>query len=212
MGVATGVFVAADGPKRSGKTSVLDIVTPMLTVAGLQVCHTKEPTAAFDLTQEESHSGINLARRLADDRAQHIESTIRPAREENDVVITDRYIASSLVFQVLDGVPFDQAWELNREFLLPDLNIFVTANAKSSLRRRQERNAKNRTTRLERATQTDKEASLYKTAKTFLAAKGVHVADIPNDDGEHRGKDGERRAETATAIADLIKKACNQFS
>ncbi len=212
MGVATGVFVAVDGPKRSGKTSVLDIVTPMLTVVGLRVCSTKEPTAAFDLTQEESRSGLDLARRLADDRAQHIESIIRPALEENNVVITDRYIASSLVFQVLDGVPFDKVWELNREVLLPDLNIFITVDAKSSLRRLQERNAQNSTTRLERAAQTDEEASLYQTAKAFLAAKGVHVADIPNDDGEHRGKYGERRAETATAIADLITKACGQFS
>jgi dTMP kinase len=212
MSVATGIFVAIDGPKRSGKTSVLDIAAPMLAAVGLRVLLTKEPTADFDLSQEESCSGLDLARRLAEDREEHLRNTIRPALAENHVVLTDRYIASSLVFQVLDGVPFDQVWELNREFLLPDLNIFVTVNAQSSVRRLKERSEWKRTTRLERSVPVEEEASQYQTAKAFLASRGVHVADIPNDDGETRSRDGERRAEAATAIADLIKKACDQYS
>lgn len=210
--MATGIFVAVDGPKRTGKTSILDIVTPMLTASGLRVFRTKEPTPDFDLSQEESSSGLELARRLADDRRHHLEKAIRPALAQHDVVITDRYIASSLVFQVLDGVPFNRVWELNQSFLLPDLNIFLTVDERSSLRRLHERREQRHTTRLERAMHIEEESGHYQTAKAFLAGRGVHVAEIANNDAESRSQDGERLQQTATAMADLIKKARDQFS
>jgi len=184
----------------------------MLTGSGLRVFRTKEPTTDFDLSQEESSEGIELARRLADDRKHHIEKAIRPALAQHDAVITDRYIASSLVFQVLDGVPFDRVWELNQGFMLPDLNIFLTVDEHSSLRRFNERREQSHTTRLERAMQVDDEAGYYQAAKAFLASRGVHVAEIANNDAESRSQDGERLLQTARAMADLIKKACDQLS
>src|SRR4051812_19970758 len=107
MGGTTGMFIAVDGPKRSGKTTALDLVTPKLTASGVRVYRTKEPTADFNLSQEESLAGLDLAPPLADARDRHVSHEIQPALAENDVVISDRYIASSLVFQVLDGVPLD---------------------------------------------------------------------------------------------------------
>ena len=52
MGKPRGVFVAVDGPKHVGKTTVLDLLTPLLTAGGLSVLRTKEPTATFDLSLE----------------------------------------------------------------------------------------------------------------------------------------------------------------
>src|SRR6266702_1328889 len=131
-----GVFVAVDGPKNVGKTTVLTRVRLLLLNAGIAALFTKEPTPQFHLDNEQQHSGYRLAEYLTVDRANHLTETIRPGLGTHDAVITDRYIASSLAFQVLDGIPFNQVWALNRTFLLPDLNIFLLADVPSLLRRR----------------------------------------------------------------------------
>jgi len=174
-----GVFVAVDGPKHAGKTTVLDLLIPMLTASGLGVLRTKEPTAAFDLSQEQSRAGVALARLLAEDRARHLRETIRPGLRRYDVVITDRFIASSLVFQVLDGVPIDQVWAMNRDVLLPDLNIFLTTGP-TSIHRRQA--ARGVLTRFDRDQRTEEEISQYATAREVMTEHGVLTIELMNDD------------------------------
>lgn len=174
-----GIFVAVDGPKRSGKSAVVDQVVRALGAASVSVLVTKEPTAHFDLANEERHTGVALARLLAADRERHLREVIRPALARSDVVLTDRYIASSLVFQVLDGVPFDTVWSLNSGFLLPDLNIFLTVDAPSAARRLRERAT---ATRFDRALPTTDESAHYDIARAFFASTGVAVECLPNSD------------------------------
>lgn len=189
-----GMFVAVDGPKHVGKTTVLHLLVPLLTAGGLSVLRTKEPTAKFDLSQEESRSGTALAWLLVEDRARHLREIICPGLNEHDVVITDRFIASSLVFQVLDGVPLAEVWAMNRDFLLPDLNIFLTTEP-ASLRRRQA--VRGALTRFDRDQWTEQEISQYTTAKEVMAQHGVSTIELTNDDGE-------QPIETAIAMANPI--------
>ncbi|MEU6071861.1 hypothetical protein ABZ864_47440 [Streptomyces sp. NPDC047082] len=42
---------------------------------------------------------------VAADRYHHLAQEIRPALQRGNVVLCDRYIASSLVLQVIDGLP-----------------------------------------------------------------------------------------------------------
>ena len=191
MSKPRGVFVAVDGPKHVGKTTVLDLLTPLLTARGLSVLRTKEPTAAFDLSQEETRSGAALARLLTDDRARHLQETIVPGLDQHDLVISDRFIASSLVFQVLDGVPLDQVWAMNRNFLLPDLNIFLTTRP-ATLQRRQA--ARGAPTRFDRAQRAEHEINQYATAREVMSQHGVSTLELTNDDGV-------RPLDTATAMA-----------
>jgi dTMP kinase len=174
-----GLFVAVDGPKHAGKTTVLDHVVPALEAAGFLVLRTKEPSAVFDLANEQNHKGLDLARLLADDRAHHLEAVVEPGLADHDVVITDRYIGSTLVFQVLDGVPFTQVWEMNERFPLPDVNVIVTADQMTLTRRLERREHR---TRFDRQHHAACELEHYKTAATFLRGRGVHIVTVVNDD------------------------------
>lgn len=193
-----GLFVAVDGPKHAGKTTVLDQLVPVLQAAGLAVLRTKEPSTAFDLSNEQTHEGLDLARLLTEDRAQHVKITIRPGLADHDVVITDRYIGSSLVFQVLDGVPLTQVWELNRHFPLPDLNFIVTACETTLARRLRQRG---RPTRFDQQHHPGRELECYETAAAFLREQGVRTITISNDD--HRTPIATAAAMTASIIDQL---------
>lgn len=174
-----GIFIAVDGPKHSGKSEALKRAVPALQTAGLTVLLTKEPTPRFDLANEQRFSGLGLARLIAQDRAHHLRDTIDSGLAQNDVVITDRYIASTLVFQVLDGVPFDDVWALNAHFRRPDLNVFLTADEQSVERRRRDRAI---ATRFDRAISTTEEMAQYLAAEKFMSDLGVAVVRIANDD------------------------------
>jgi thymidylate kinase len=104
------------------------------------------------------------------------------------------------VFQVLDGVPIDEVWSLNREFLLPDLNIFLTADARSIRRRRDVRAAP---TRFDQTLRVEDEIRQYRTAAAFMAAHGVRVAEVMNGDQAERGS-------SATDMANHIHEAIGQ--
>lgn len=176
-----GIFVAVDGPKHAGKSEVLQRTVPALRAEGLTVLLTKEPTPRFDLSNEERFSGLALARLIAADRASHLRDTITPGLATHDVVITDRYIASSLVFQVLDGVPFEQVWALNASYRRPDLNVFLMANEQSITRRARQRDA---ATRFDRAGRVAAEIAQYETARASLAELGVNTLTLANSDSQ----------------------------
>lgn len=193
MELTRGLFVAIDGPKNVGKTSVLAGVQSLLQSSGLTALFTKEPTPHFRLDNEQQYSGNRLAELLAADRATHITETIQPGLETYDRVVTDRYISSSLVFQVLDGVPFSDVWTLNRNFVLPDLNIFLLADIPSLLRRRELRASQ---TRLEQS-DPETETNLYRQTSDFMNAQGVKTLHVDNGDDKPE-------SETAQMIAEAI--------
>ena len=188
-----GMLIAVDGPKNVGKTVLLSNVYTMLRDAGLPVMFTKEPTRRFKLDNEQNFRGARLARLIAQDRAAHLRFDIEPELAEGRVVVVDRYIASSLAFQGLDGMPFDEIWELNRRFRLPHLNIFVTANVPTLERRRTLRSGR---TRLEQVN-IDQEIAIYRHARASMRSRGIATVTIDNSDGKNV-------TDTAQAIAKTI--------
>jgi dTMP kinase len=100
---------------------------------------TKEPTPAFDLSNEEKLRGLALAKAIAEDRRRHVAEQIGPALEAGGAVICDRYILSSYAFHTADGVPAEVIDELNRGFPLPDLNLILRVAPLELARRRGER-------------------------------------------------------------------------
>ncbi|MNH58497.1 Thymidylate kinase [compost metagenome] len=196
---ATGLFVAVDGPKGAGKTTILRHVQLQLQVRGVSVLLTKEPTLNFKLKNEENHTGIGLVRLLVDDRAYHLDEEILPGLASYDVVLTDRYIASSVGFGVLDGVSFEDAWRLNQTFRLPDLNIFLTADESSIARRR---SARVQQTRIEKKSNLYEEIELYRRIDHFLEGRGVVTKTVDNSDSHPEGL-------AAKAIVDIIEGEYN---
>jgi dTMP kinase len=103
-----GLFVAFEGGEGSGKTTQARLIAIWLREQGYDVITTHEPGATKvgmrlrALLLDTSHAGMDPraeALMYAADRAEHIASVIVPALDRGAVVITDRYIDSSLAYQ-----------------------------------------------------------------------------------------------------------------
>ncbi len=68
-------------------------------------------------------TGRALALAVAADRYAHIEAEIIPALKAGKVVITDRYVQSSLVLQRLDGLGLAEIWSYNAHVAIPGMSV-----------------------------------------------------------------------------------------
>lgn len=197
-----GLLVAVDGPKAGGKSSVLAHLLKACAAKGINAHLTKEPTPDFLLDSEESLRGLELARLVTADRAQHVSKVIVPRLIQGEVVITDRYIASSLCLQTLDGAPFEQVWRLNQKFPMPDLSVFLMAPADVIAERRSHRREQSR---FDRQQQEQAEIEMYLYIEKFLRSQGVLTSTVHNN--------GDQPPQTvAETIADLIVQCINEMT
>lgn len=108
---------------------------------GFELLKTREPTddpiGAFireSITRETlPYAGSALPYLFAADRAAHIDDVVKPALRRGGV-LCDRYVLSSLAYQSLE-ISMERVWELNRNFLAPDLTVFLDIEVDESLRR-----------------------------------------------------------------------------
>ena len=103
-----GLFLAFEGGEGTGKTTQARLIAIWLREQGFEVVTTHEPGATKvgmrlrALLLDTAHAGMSPhaeALMYAADRAEHVSSVIEPALARGAVVITDRYIDSSLAYQ-----------------------------------------------------------------------------------------------------------------
>ncbi|MGW5692599.1 dTMP kinase [Streptomyces asiaticus] len=197
----TGLIITLDGPGAVGKSTVTAAVAEQLRAAGHAVHATREPsnTTLGDLARygTDEYRGKTLACLVAADRYQHLEDEIRPAVARGDIVVCDRYIASSLVLQVMDGVARDFVWEINRHADIPDLAVILNARADVIGKRLTDRGAHSRYER--EPGNTERECAYFREAARFLKAAGVRVLEL---DASSAGPDDIAR-KISTAIKEL---------
>jgi dTMP kinase len=178
MSVQHGWFIAIDGPSGIGKSTITGLLAAVLSAHGLPVLATKEPTAtplgSLARFGTDDYRGLSLACLVAADRYQHLEQEIRPALRAGRIVICDRYVASSLVLQGLDGVPADFVWQLNQHADRPDLCVILTGDAACARNRAEKRGLYSRFHRGGYQAGVA-EAALYDTAAAELAERGFDV-------------------------------------
>lgn len=92
----------------------------------------------------DSYEGMALACLVAADRHQQQRDEILPHFAAGQVVMCDRYLPSSLVLQVLDGVAPQTVWALNSGIRRPNVSVILRADADTIGRRLQARGAHNR--------------------------------------------------------------------
>jgi dTMP kinase len=104
--VTGGLFVSFEGGDGSGKSTQSRLLGEWLTGLGLTVVLTREPGGTElgrVLRREVLHGGHLDARTeallYAADRAHHVASLVRPALAAGSVVVTDRYLDSSVAYQ-----------------------------------------------------------------------------------------------------------------
>jgi exodeoxyribonuclease-3 len=105
-----GTLITLDGSGGVGKSTAARRVVESLATAGLPVHPTTQPSRAplgeLAHYSTDTYRGMALACLCAADRHHHqLDVEIIPALREGKVVVCDRYLASSLVLQGLDGVP-----------------------------------------------------------------------------------------------------------
>ncbi len=134
LGEESGAHVvdAGGGPSGVGKSTTIQALRAALDDCGVLVRQTVEPTTSGlgrFISGHFSHiRGRALACLVAADRYEHVEHDIEPWLRAGETVITDRYLASTLVMQQLDGVPLKFLLDLNAHVLMPDLAVILTAD------------------------------------------------------------------------------------
>ena len=144
-----GLLIAFEGGEGAGKTTQARLLAIWLREQGYDVIATQEPGATKvgmrlrALLLDTAHTGLSpRAETLmyAADRAEHVESVIAPALERGTVVVTDRYVDSSIAYQGRGRQqPVGEVAGLNRWAtggLEPDLTILLDLPPSAGLGRR----------------------------------------------------------------------------
>ncbi|MEV7020150.1 dTMP kinase [Streptomyces sp. DH-12] len=131
-GARKGIFVSIDGPSGVGKSTTIRNLRTALSTRSVAAQWTVEPPSGdflgdFTRTHGGQLHGMALACLVAAARYRHVETTINPALARGDLLISDRYVASTFVLQRLDGVPLDFLRLLNAYAPPPDLAVILTA-------------------------------------------------------------------------------------
>jgi dTMP kinase len=144
-----GLFIAFEGGEGSGKTTQARLVAIWLRGLGYDVVTTHEPGATKvgmrlrALLLDTAHTGMSPhaeALMYAADRAEHVSSVIKPALARGAVVITDRYVDSSLAYQGAGrSLPVAEIARLNTWATggrMPDLTVLLDMDPMQGLARR----------------------------------------------------------------------------
>lgn len=135
-----GNFIAFEGAHGSGKTTQAKLLIHNLKVLGQECTYTKEPFSE-DLRDIIAHYSrkdivqpVTLALLIAADRCLHLQYVASRLRR-GILIISDRYVLSSHVYQGIQDVPSDFISEINRFAPQPDLLFIIATPLKNRLQR-----------------------------------------------------------------------------
>jgi len=144
---APGLFVCFEGGDGAGKSTQVRLLTEALERRGRQVVVTRQPggTPLGAQIRELVLHGDHVAARaeallFAADKAHHVDQLIRPALAAGAVVITDRYVDSSITYQGAgrelgaEEIRALQHWAVAG--LLPDITIVLDVSPEVGRSRR----------------------------------------------------------------------------
>ncbi|MCP2163630.1 dTMP kinase [Goodfellowiella coeruleoviolacea] len=175
-----GVLITLDGPGGVGKSTAALLVAETLKATGVPVHATTQPSRAplGELARHstDTYHGMALACLCAADRHHQLATEILPALREGTLVVCDRYLASSLVLQGLDGLSAEAVWHLNHGVYRPDLSFILTGAPEIIDARLRARGGHSRFERAEDSS--ERETALYAQAVVELHNRGWPVASL----------------------------------
>ena len=155
MSYMQGMFITFEGMEGCGKTSQAKMLGDYLTGQGYKVIMTREPggTPISEAVREillsndfvTMHPHAEVLLYLAS-RAQHVAEIIKPAIENNSIVICDRFSDSTFVYQCfVRGIKKEMVEAMNNFAInstLPDLTFVLDVEPEEGLKRAMLRNQK----------------------------------------------------------------------
>lgn len=176
-----GIFITVDGPNGAGKSHFIEQLTNKIK----QYCPvflTKEPspTQFGDFVRRYEHhlTSLSYAQLIWSDRYFHVENFVVPELKTGKVVISDRYIESSFVLQGFDGLTANEIWEMNKDFIIPDISIILLATP-TLLEERL--SARSFLTPYERKMTREQEVTAYYDTVEYLTSKGFNYLVFDNN-------------------------------
>ena len=144
-----GCFITMEGPDGSGKTTQIQLLRDYLSGKGYDIIVCREPGGTkiseairqVILNKDFTEMG-NMTEMLlyAAARAQLVEEVIRPALENDKIVICDRFVESSAVYQgIARGMGIELVYEINQYAIgdtMPDLTIMIDIDAGTGISRK----------------------------------------------------------------------------
>lgn len=136
-----GKFIVFEGLDGSGLSTHAEILKEFLKRDGRPAILTKEQTITMIggliksiLRKEIITSPLALQLLFVADRAHHLSSEIEPALQEGKIVISDRYIFSTVAFGAFD-IDMEFLKLINSKFRIPDLTFIIDAPPEVCIKR-----------------------------------------------------------------------------
>ncbi|MEM2573189.1 MAG: dTMP kinase [Candidatus Jordarchaeales archaeon] len=136
-----GVLIVFEGIDGAGKTTHAKLLEEWLRKEGYVVSLTKEPTDGEigslirgHLRRKDFHPAT-LALLFAADRLEHTEKELKPRIESGEIIISDRYVESSICYQAADGVDAEWIESINKWALSADLTILLDVDVQTAMKR-----------------------------------------------------------------------------
>lgn len=141
MGVR-GVFICVEGLDGCGKTTQAKLLVRRLR-RRYDAVYTAEPSKGrigtfikkYCLHGAKRGSSIVEALLFAADRVEHVENEVLPALQKGRIVVSDRYVYSSLAYQGAAGLDVEWIEKLNEHAIRPDLAIFIDVEPETVVQR-----------------------------------------------------------------------------
>ena len=130
---ARGFFICVEGLDGCGKTTQTKLLVRRLRRKRYAAIYTAEPSRGkigkfikrHCLHGEKRVSSIIEALLFAADRFEHVEDVIVPAIRKGKIVVSDRYVYSSLAYQGAAGLDSEWIAKVNEHAIHPDLAFFI---------------------------------------------------------------------------------------
>ncbi|MEM1844976.1 MAG: dTMP kinase [Ignisphaera sp.] len=144
-----GLFVVIEGIDGSGKTTIAKKLVEKLKSMGYEAEYTYEPFASpFSQALKQyidTYGGAEPeieALAMALDRLYHIRKVVLPLLNEGFIVISDRYLYSSIAYQGARGIDLDWIYLVNRYAIEPDVAIYLRVPFDIALERKKQKESK----------------------------------------------------------------------
>ncbi|MEM3745475.1 MAG: dTMP kinase, partial [Candidatus Bathyarchaeia archaeon] len=132
-----------EGLDKSGKTTQSHLLVKALNSRGFNAVYTSEPSSGeigkfierYVLRRSWRIPVSVEALLFAADRIDHVEREIKPMLNEGKIVVSDRYIYSSLAYQGAAGLDINWIMEINKMAPKPDLAIYLDVPVEVVMRR-----------------------------------------------------------------------------
>ncbi len=195
-----GIFICVEGLDGCGKTTQAKLLVKRLR-GDYSAVYTAEPSEGKIgklikrryLHAVKRGSAVVEALLFAADRLEHLKSDVLPALNEGKLVVSDRYVFSSLAYQGAAGLDLKWIEKINEHAVRPSLALFIDVEPETVIRRLK------------------RKRSVMENLETQLKVREIYLRFV--DEGELVRVDGNKSKievarEIASTVKGFLKEAC----